>query len=323
MVVEAVPVLHGLETYPAPASLGWDVSPMFEGYGSTGQAYDEMYDGDTLRPPYARLRSSLDTMTTPELVDRVEALAASYLDQGVTFDIGGEERAFPLDILPRVIEMDTWTTIDKGVQQRVRALEVFLADVYDAGQVFTDGVIPRQVITTSLALPPRGRQRPAAQRRPRARQRHRPDPRQRRRVPGARGQRAGAVRGVVRDDQPPRDQRGAAGDDRRAPDPAGGRLSAAAAGRAAGRGARRRHRPDRRRAHPRGLQRRLLRARAAGPHDGRRAGRGTRPGVPPGPGDDADHQGARAGARDLPAHRRRVPRPGALPRRLDARRARA
>jgi uncharacterized circularly permuted ATP-grasp superfamily protein len=122
---------------------------MFEGYGSTGLAYDEMFDGKTLRPPYARLRSSLDTMTTPELVDRVEALAASYLDQGVTFDIGGEERAFPLDILPRVIEMDTWTTIDKGVQQRVRALEQFLADVYDAGQVFDDGVIPRAVITTS------------------------------------------------------------------------------------------------------------------------------------------------------------------------------
>ena len=59
-------------------------------------------------------------MTTPDLVGRVEALQASYLDQGVTFDIGGEERAFPLDILPRVIEMDTWSTIDKGVQQRVR-----------------------------------------------------------------------------------------------------------------------------------------------------------------------------------------------------------
>ena len=72
-------------------------------------------------------------MTTPDLVGRVEALQASYLDQGVTFDIGGEERAFPLDILPRVIEMDTWSTIDKGVQQRVRALELFLADVYDAG----------------------------------------------------------------------------------------------------------------------------------------------------------------------------------------------
>jgi uncharacterized circularly permuted ATP-grasp superfamily protein len=125
------------------------MTAMFDGYISSGVAYDEMYDGDALRPPYARLRTSLDTMTTPELVGRVEALQASYLDQGVTFDIGGEERAFPLDILPRVIEMDTWSRIDKGVQQRVRALELFLADVYDAGQVFDDGVIPRQVITTS------------------------------------------------------------------------------------------------------------------------------------------------------------------------------
>ena len=55
----------------------------------------------------------------------------------------------PLDILPRVIEMDTWSVIERGVQQRVRALEAFLADVYDAGRVFDDGVIPRGVITTS------------------------------------------------------------------------------------------------------------------------------------------------------------------------------
>ena len=120
------------------------MTAMFEGYGSSGQAYDEMFDGDSLRPPYLRLRESLKTMTTPELVSRVEALQASYLDQGVTFDIGGEERAFPLDILPRVIEMDTWSTMEAGVQQRVKAIERFLADVYDAGQVFDDGVIPRR-----------------------------------------------------------------------------------------------------------------------------------------------------------------------------------
>lgn len=125
------------------------MNAMFEGYGTGGVAYDEMFDGDALRPPYLRLRDSLQTMTTPDLVARVEALQASYLDQGVTFDIGGEERAFPLDILPRVIEMDTWSTIEKGVQQRVRCLEMFLADVYDAGEVFDDGVIPREVIATS------------------------------------------------------------------------------------------------------------------------------------------------------------------------------
>jgi uncharacterized circularly permuted ATP-grasp superfamily protein len=126
-----------------------DMSAMFEDYGADGPAYDEMFDGRALRSPYRRLRSTLQTLTTPELVSRVEALQAGYLDQGVTFDIGGEERAFPLDILPRVIEMDTWTTIERGVQQRVKALELFLADVYDAGQIFDDGVVPRRVITTS------------------------------------------------------------------------------------------------------------------------------------------------------------------------------
>ena len=122
---------------------------MFEGYEAGGPAFDEMFDGQSLRPTYEQLRRSLDDMSIPDLTSRVEALQSSYLDQGVTFDIGGEERAFPLDILPRVIEMDTWSTIERGVQQRVRTLEMFLADVYDAGQVFDDGVIPRRVITTS------------------------------------------------------------------------------------------------------------------------------------------------------------------------------
>ena len=174
-----------------------------------------------------------------------------------------------------------------------------------------------------LALPPRrGRDR-AAQRRPRPRQRHRPDPRRPGRVPRARGQRPGAVRGLLRDDQPARDRRGAAGDLRRAPDPPGRRLPAEAAHRTAGRRPRRCHRPQRRRAHPRCLQRRLLRARPARPHDGRRAGRGSRPRVPPRPRDDAYDAGPRAGARDLPPGRRRVHRPGALPQQLAARLLRA
>lgn len=126
------------------------ITGLFEDYsGTRGPAYDEMFAADRLRAPYRRLRSSLHDMTIPDLAARVDQLQASYLDQGVTFDIGGEERAFPLDILPRVIEMDTWSTIERGVQQRVRTLEAFLADVYDAGHVFADGVIPRRVIATS------------------------------------------------------------------------------------------------------------------------------------------------------------------------------
>ncbi|MCW2849930.1 MAG: UDP-N-acetylmuramate dehydrogenase [Marmoricola sp.] len=124
---------------------------MFEDYETgMGSAYDEMYGvGTELRTPYSQLQPSLQDMGTHELQSRVEALQSSYLDQGVTFDIGGEERAFPLDVLPRVIEMDQWAKVEAGVQQRVHTLEKFLADVYDAGRVLDDGIVPRRVVTTS------------------------------------------------------------------------------------------------------------------------------------------------------------------------------
>jgi uncharacterized circularly permuted ATP-grasp superfamily protein len=123
---------------------------LFEDYqpGRRG-AYDEMFQDGRMRAPYQGLAQSFAEVTGPEVRARAEALAASYLEQGVTFDIGGEERAFPLDIMPRVIEQDAWNTIDRGVQQRVRTLELFLDDVYDAGRVFDDEVVPRRVVTTS------------------------------------------------------------------------------------------------------------------------------------------------------------------------------
>jgi len=125
------------------------VKRLLDAYDARGPAYDEMFAGSTPRQPYARLLEALRQLSHAELAGRVESLHSGYLDQGVTFDIGGEERAFPIDILPRVIEQDQWSEIDRGVQQRVRALERFLADVYGAGEAFGDGVIPRRVVTTS------------------------------------------------------------------------------------------------------------------------------------------------------------------------------
>ncbi|UDY24910.1 circularly permuted type 2 ATP-grasp protein [Nocardioides sp. Kera G14] len=122
---------------------------MFDGYVIRDPAYDEMFSTGEPRPAYQQLAATLEKLTPADLASRVETLSANYLDQGVTFDIGGEERAFPIDIIPRIIEADAWATIDAGVQQRVKVLEMFLADVYDAGAVFDDGVIPREVITTS------------------------------------------------------------------------------------------------------------------------------------------------------------------------------
>lgn len=120
---------------------------MFGDYG-VGTGFDEMF-GDTVRPDYRGVYAAFATMGADELRSRAESLASNYLEQGVTFAVGGEERPFPLDIVPRVIEASAWDTVDAGVRQRVRALEAFLADVYGPGSVFDDGVMPRQTVTSS------------------------------------------------------------------------------------------------------------------------------------------------------------------------------
>ncbi len=113
-------------------------------------AWNEMYAGPGLpRPAYRALHDSLAAMGGDELRARVDAVARTYLDAGVTFDIGGEERPFPLDIVPRVIAADEWSRVEVGVAQRVRALEAFLADAYGDQRAVHDGVIPRAVIVSS------------------------------------------------------------------------------------------------------------------------------------------------------------------------------
>jgi uncharacterized circularly permuted ATP-grasp superfamily protein len=71
------------------------------------------------------------------------------MDQGVTFNIDGEERPFPLDVLPRIFSGAEWTQISEGVSQRIRALEAFLDDVYNSGRILSDGVVPHEVVTSS------------------------------------------------------------------------------------------------------------------------------------------------------------------------------
>lgn len=138
---------------------------LFDGYGSTLSprktpggvpAFDEMFGdyGDAsgsvgARGPYRELYSALAQMTQEELRGRTDALASSYLAQGVTFDFAGEERPFPLDAVPRVIPFDEWSKTEAGIKQRVRALEAFLDDAYGRQNCVRDGVLPAHLIASS------------------------------------------------------------------------------------------------------------------------------------------------------------------------------
>lgn len=117
--------------------------PVAKGAGSKLAAFDEMFkEPGKVRASYKKIHETLAGMTQDELRGRTEALASSYLAQGVTFDFAGEERPFPLDAVPRVIEKNEWNILDAGVKQRVRVLEAFLADIYGPQRAIRDDVPP-------------------------------------------------------------------------------------------------------------------------------------------------------------------------------------
>lgn len=121
---------------------------LFDGYGPV-IGYDEMYGMAGVRELYASVYAAFEQMPPGEVRQRAESLASSYLEQGITFGVAGEERPFPLDIVPRIIEAEAWDHVETGVKQRVRALEAFLADAYGAGDLFKEGIVPRDTVVTS------------------------------------------------------------------------------------------------------------------------------------------------------------------------------
>ncbi|MGP9693245.1 circularly permuted type 2 ATP-grasp protein [Brachybacterium sp. AOP25-B2-12] len=111
--------------------------------------FDEMVGPDGIRPQYRTMTQVFDGLGAQELAARDAYLGTRYLDTGVTFDFSGREEPFPVDIIPRLIQAAEWERVEQGLKQRVTVLERFLADVYGAGQLFDDGVIPRALVTTS------------------------------------------------------------------------------------------------------------------------------------------------------------------------------
>jgi len=125
------------------------MADIFDAY-APGDAWDEMFERPGVpRQPYGAIFAALEPFDAAELRFRADQLARMFTDRGVTFAFAGEERPFPLDLIPRVLDAVEWDEITRGVQQRVRTLEAFLADVYGDGEVFEDGVVPRRLVLSS------------------------------------------------------------------------------------------------------------------------------------------------------------------------------
>ncbi len=117
---------------------------------SSLEAYDEMIDASGRPRPGMGTVSDVLTALGPEGLAERARLRDAYLDrQGITFSLSGRERPLPLDLVPRVVGAEEWDRVEAGIRQRIKALELFLADVYGPGEVLNDGIVPRRLVTTS------------------------------------------------------------------------------------------------------------------------------------------------------------------------------
>lgn len=124
--------------------------PPFANY-QLDEAYDEMFDLDASpRPQYHPLYQRLLEMSATTLRQRQQAANLTFLNQGITFTVYGNdegtERIFPFDLLPRIITSEEWSTIERGLTQRIIALNLFLKDIYHEGRILSDGVVPRGLV---------------------------------------------------------------------------------------------------------------------------------------------------------------------------------
>ena len=114
-------------------------------------AYDEMFAAPgQLHPHYEPLLAQFRTFPPGELQRRKQAADLSFLSQGITFTVYGREegteRIFPYDLIPRIITHSEWEIVERGLTQRLTALNLFLRDIYNEGRILEDGVVPREVI---------------------------------------------------------------------------------------------------------------------------------------------------------------------------------
>lgn len=122
-------------------------------------AYDELFDAN-LRPRSAAqpLFDYLNSLDANELLARRQAVEANIMAMGITFTIyseaGNIDRAWPFDVIPRVMSRTEWDPIQEGLKQRLTALNLFINDLYNKQQIIKDGVFPREVLEGSVNFRP-------------------------------------------------------------------------------------------------------------------------------------------------------------------------
>lgn len=127
---------------------------MFKHYALPDGFFDEMFDNNNqVRRHYQGVWDLLSRMTVAQLKERQQSMLAEMVKQGITFTLYKDadrekslERIIPFDIIPRIIPAGEWKEIERGLIQRVRAINLFLWDIYHEQRILQAGVIPRRMV---------------------------------------------------------------------------------------------------------------------------------------------------------------------------------
>src|ERR1700761_3094691 len=126
-------------------------SAYFDQYNPIGGVWDEMDGSDgNLRDHYGKVIEYILGEKAGDFNKKEELAKRLFLSQGITFTVynsgEGIEKIFPFDIIPRIITADEWAFVEKGIKQRLTALNLFLKDVYNNQFIIKDGIVPIDII---------------------------------------------------------------------------------------------------------------------------------------------------------------------------------
>jgi len=129
------------------------VKSLFDQY-QMKSGFDEMFESAGVpRRHYRRLVERLQLFPKKDLEFKRRQADQAFLRQGITFTVYGDpqqtEKIFPFDLLPRIIPATEWGMIEEGIKQRVRALNMFLVDLYGDQRILKDHIVPRELIESS------------------------------------------------------------------------------------------------------------------------------------------------------------------------------
>lgn len=119
--------------------------------------YDELFEAKEQPRPYAApLIKWMENLSIEQLQQQRETAQIALFKMGVTFNVysdnQGIERVFPFDIIPRIVSGEEWSWLEKGLKQRIQALNMFLSDIYSEQKIIKDGKIPEQIINSATGF---------------------------------------------------------------------------------------------------------------------------------------------------------------------------